>query len=77
MHMSWNGATGVASWQVLAGKKPGSLQPQAKVAATDFETSTILPKSYAYVAVRALDSSGHVLASSPTVAVKSYHASLP
>ena len=77
VHMSWNGATGVASWEVLAGKKPGSLAAQAKVAATDFETSSILPKGYAYVAVRALDSSGHVLASSPTVAVKSYNASLP
>ncbi len=77
VHMSWNGATDVASWQVLAGKKPGSLAPQAKVAATDFETSAILPKSYAYAEVRALDASGHVLASSPTVAVKSYHASLP
>ncbi len=77
VHMSWNGATGVASWQVLAGKKRGSLQAQAKVAATDFETSAILTKSYAYVAVRALDSSGRVLASSPTVAVKSYNASLP
>jgi hypothetical protein len=77
VHMSWNGATGVASWELLAGKKPGSLATQAKVVATDFETSSILPKSYAYAAVRALDSSGHVLASSPTVAVKSYHASLP
>ena len=77
VHMSWNGATDVASWQVLAGKKPGSLQAQAKVAATDFETSAILPKSYAYAAARALDSSGRALASSPTVPVKSYQASLP
>ena len=77
VHMSWNGATDVASWEVLAGKKPGSLASEAKVAATDFETSSILPKSYAYVAVRALDSSGHILASSATLAVKSYDASLP
>ena len=77
VHMSWNGATGVASWQVLAGKRPGSLESQANVAATDFETSAILPKSYAYAEVRALDASGHVLASSLAVAVKSYHASLP
>ena len=77
VHMSWNGATDVASWELLAGRKPGSLAPQAKVTATDFETSAILPKSYPYVAVAALDSSGHVLASSPAVAVKSYNASLP
>ncbi len=77
VHMSWNGATGVAHWQVLAGKRPGSLSTQAKVAVSDFETSTILAKNYAYAAVRALDSSGRVLASSPTVAVKPYAASLP
>jgi len=76
VHMSWNGATGVASWAVLAGKTATSLSVQAKVASTDFETSTILTKSYAYVGVQALDSAGHVLAASPAVAVKSYNASL-
>ena len=34
VHASWNGATGVASWRVLAGKSSGSLKPQATVAAS-------------------------------------------
>ena len=77
LHMSWNGATDVAAWELLAGKKPRALTPQARVAATEFESTAILPKSYAYAAVAALDSSGRVLASSPAVTVKSYKASLP
>ncbi len=86
VHMSWNGATGVASWRVLAGRRPGSLQPRATVPDTGFESSTILPetfssstkpKSYGYVAVQALDSSGHLLGTSRTVGVVTYAASLP
>jgi hypothetical protein len=84
VHMSWNGATGVSAWRVLAGKQRSSLAPQSTVRSAGFETATILPKTYAtssaalgYVAVEALDSAGHVLATSPTVAVKSYAASFP
>jgi hypothetical protein len=85
--MSWNGATGVAAWRVLAGKHPGSLQPQTTFQTTGFESSTILPETFAsstgrsktdgYVAVQALDSAGHVLATSRTSPVKSYAASFP
>jgi hypothetical protein len=86
VHMSWNGATGVASWRVLGGKSPGSLQPRATVPATGFESSTILPetftsstnpKSHGDVAVQALDAAGHVLGTSRAVGVVSYAASLP
>ena len=31
VHASWNGATEVASWRVLAGKHPGSLKAQAEI----------------------------------------------
>ncbi len=75
--MSWNGATEVASWRVLAGNGPGSLQPRTTVNTTGFETSTILPKRYAYVAVQALDSAGDVLGTSTAVPVRTYAASLP
>ena len=47
VHMSWNGATDVASWRVLAGTHRGSLAAQATVQTTGFETSTILPESFA------------------------------
>ncbi|HEY5194494.1 MAG TPA: arylsulfotransferase family protein [Solirubrobacteraceae bacterium] len=77
VHASWNGATEVAAWRVLAGRQPTSLTAQATIPATDFESSTTLPKRYAYAAVQALDSSGHVLGSSPTVKAVSYAASLP
>jgi Arylsulfotransferase (ASST) len=76
-HTSWNGATDVASWRVLAGERPESLKPQTTIPATGFESSTILPKKYAYVEVQALDSAGHVLDTSHTVHVTSYAASFP
>ncbi|MGA7703943.1 MAG: arylsulfotransferase family protein [Solirubrobacteraceae bacterium] len=77
VHMSWNGATGVTSWRVLAGKQPNSLQAQTTIPASGFESSTTLPKKYAYAAVQALDRAGHVLGASKPVAVTSYAVALP
>jgi hypothetical protein len=77
VHVSWNGATGVSSWRVLAGMQSGSLTPQATIPATGFESSTILPQKYTRVAVQALDSKGRVLGSSATAQVISYDSSLP
>jgi hypothetical protein len=77
VHMSWNGATGVAAWRLLAGKSAGSLTAQATVQLSGFETSTILPNRYGYVAVEALNSAGHVLGTSHAVPVKSYAAEYP
>jgi hypothetical protein len=64
MHASWNGATGVSRWRVLAGERPDALEPRATIPASDFESSTSLPVRYAYVEAQALDSAGHVLGSS-------------
>jgi len=77
VHMSWNGATEVAGWRVLAGDHSASLPTRTTIAASGFESSTILPRKYAYAAVQALDSAGHVLATAKTVRVISYAASLP
>ena len=77
VHASWNGATDVAAWRVLAGNSPGSLSAQATIPAVGFESSTTLPKRYASVAVQALGSSGQVLATSKAVRVISYADSLP
>ena len=87
VHMSWNGATDVAAWRVLAGTHRGALAAQATIQTTGFETSTILPESFAntagapktdgYVAVQALDSAGNVLGTSQTAPVTSYAASFP
>jgi hypothetical protein len=77
VHASWNGATEVAAWRVLAGH-PGSLAAQTTIATSGFESSAILPNhKYPYVAVQALDADGHVLGISRTVRVSSYAASLP
>ncbi len=64
---SWNGATNVASWQVLGGASATTLAPVAKAARAGFQTTIPVPAPSAYVAVQALDSSGAVLATSATV----------
>jgi hypothetical protein len=76
VHASWNGATGVASWRVLAGGSTGSLTARATIPAGGFESSTTLPAEYDRVAVQALDAAGHVLGVSRTVQPISYAASL-
>ncbi len=74
---SWNGATEVAAWRVLAGRRTGPLAAQATIPDSGFESSTTLPLKYTRVAVQALDAAGHVLGASRTVPVVSYAASLP
>jgi hypothetical protein len=71
VYASWNGATEVVSWQVLAGSSPTTLKPAASAARTSFETAIALPAASAgsYVAVQALSAAGTVLGTSPTVKV--------
>lgn len=76
VHASWNGATDVAAWRVLAGEQPGSLSARAEIRLSGFESSATLPRKHAYVAVQALDAAGRVLGASKTAAVISYDASL-
>ena len=66
-YASWNGATEVASWQVLAGPAPGSLSPAGSAPRTGFETAVPIGRPGPYFAVRALGSSGQVLGTSPTI----------
>jgi hypothetical protein len=77
VHMSWNGATDVSWWRVLAGGGPRSLVARTTIRAGGFEDSTILRNGYADVAVAALDASGRVLGTSPAVAVRRYGAEYP
>ncbi len=67
VYASWNGATTVASWQVLAGASSAALAPAASVAKAGFETSISTPGSPAYVAVQALDAAGNVLGTSHAI----------
>jgi hypothetical protein len=64
---SWNGATELASWQLLAGAKRGELRPIRSVRRTGFETRLALPQALEYVAVRALDRKHRSLARSDTL----------
>ncbi|MGH9128883.1 MAG: arylsulfotransferase family protein [Acidimicrobiales bacterium] len=52
---SWNGATQLDSWQVLAGKGPSSLAPAASAPKVGFETPISVDSSCPYFAVVALD----------------------
>jgi hypothetical protein len=62
---SWNGATDVGAWRVLAGASPGALAPVATAAKAGFQTTIVAPTAGPYVAVQALDGSGSVIGVSP------------
>jgi hypothetical protein len=64
VYASWNGATDVSQWRVLAGDKPTSLMQVAAAPRSGFETSLYLHTEYGYFAVEAISSSGRVLAQS-------------
>ncbi len=65
---SWNGATDVAAWQVVAGPDADHLAAVGKAAPrSGFETHLIVTSGAPYFAVQALDASGNVLSTSPAV----------
>lgn len=64
---SWNGATDVASWQLLAGPSTSSLAPIATVPRRDFETTLQATTSEPYVATRALNAAGAALGASVAI----------
>jgi hypothetical protein len=68
VYASWNGATRVAAWRVLAGPSPGSLHVVSRARRTGFETVMALRQQPRYVAVQALDAGGNVLGTSPAQA---------
>jgi len=66
---SWNGATDVAAWQVVAGSSPTALAPVGpQFASAGFETPMTVVSTAAYFAVEAIGSAGQVLATSPALA---------
>jgi hypothetical protein len=67
---SWNGATDVARWQVLAGDSESALAPVATRRRTGFETATSVTGGHRFVAVRALAADGSVLGTSRTVTAR-------
>ncbi len=65
--MSWNGATDVASWQVLAGASPSALGVVASAAKSGFQTTIAAPTVGPYAQVRALDAAGATIGTSAVV----------
>ncbi len=63
-YASWNGATQVAKWQVLAGASSHHLKVVAVHKRTGFETAIRLGKTYGAYEVRALSSTGQILGTS-------------
>jgi hypothetical protein len=65
VYASWNGATQVVRWQVLAGRRPGALHlvGQARLR-RGFQTVLRVRTDARYLAVQALDSRGLVLGTS-------------
>jgi hypothetical protein len=68
LYASWNGATNISSWRVLAGSSPSTLAPLTSATRTGFETAIALPHGAgAYAAVQALDAQGAVIGASAAV----------
>jgi hypothetical protein len=66
MYVSWNGATQVSSWRVLAGATADALQAVLTSAKQGFESQLTIP-AQPYVQVQALDSAGRTLGTSRVV----------
>jgi Arylsulfotransferase (ASST) len=64
VYASWNGATQVARWEVLAGSTAAALKVIATRARSGFETAIKLGKTYGAYEVRALSSGGRALGTS-------------
>jgi hypothetical protein len=67
LYVSWNGATEVDTWQVLAGPGPERLESAGSVTRKGFETAVTLNTHEPYVAARAKDASDRILATSEAV----------
>jgi hypothetical protein len=69
-YVSWNGATDVARWRLLAGEANDDLTVVRTVPKRGFETAIQLPpkgRLSRYVAVEAIGRDGRVLGTSPTI----------
>jgi hypothetical protein len=64
LNMSWNGATGVVAWRVLAAPPSAPLHPAATVPSAGFQTGAAVPDGAVRVQVQALGTGGTILGSS-------------
>jgi hypothetical protein len=66
VYASWDGATTVAAWEVLAGplQDPATMAPVGEFTDDNFETTMSVASAQPYFAVQAVGSQGQVLATS-------------
>jgi hypothetical protein len=69
VYASWDGATQVAAWRVVAGPNVRHLRTVAFKGKTGFETAIRLNAGYRVFRVKALDSRGHVIGTSKAFTV--------
>jgi hypothetical protein len=67
VYASWNGATAVRAWRVLAGLRPSALTAVTDASRSSFETAIPVPAAHPWFAVQALDANGRVLGASLAV----------
>ncbi len=67
-YVSWNGATAVTQWRLLAGASSHALGPAAIAPRSGFETAIAISSTPRYIAVQALGAGGQVLGASTPVA---------
>ena len=67
LYASWNGATEVATWQVLAGSGPEKLEPIGSAPRKGFETVITVSTTEPYVGLKAKDGSGKVLGTTSAI----------
>ena len=68
-YVSWNGATDVVRWELVAGPRKSQLRRVQIVAKKGFETRIPLRSAAGWIAVRALDRRGRALGRTATVSL--------
>ncbi len=66
VYASWNGATQVSAWRVLAGAGTGPMIAVATASRSGFETAIAVPPGYQSFKVQALAADGRVIGTSPS-----------
>ena len=71
VYASWNGATELASWRVLASAGTAAPKPIASAPRSGFETAITVPAGYRSFRLQALDAAGRVIGNSAEFAAQS------
>jgi hypothetical protein len=69
LYASWNGATDVSSWHLLAGSTHSALASDSTIPRSGFETALPVSRASGYAAVVAIDRRGEPLGRSAAIAV--------